>query len=683
MRSRLALVLVLVLAASSLGLEAALAQGGPLAPGAVSLYLSRSTGSLGGKQVELLLPVPPGAATSAVRNITGGAGWYALPGAPIDYQFGPNASGSAHVQIVGLAGLPVGVTVQNTITFELRRVTADGTESRIANTSAEVPVFIAPGAPVSNVTQVNWTTALNNATLAPGETVALNISGTSTVPLGGLVVLYDGTSHPSALNFALTPIPKGQLQLSANPASKEGAPGSSPVYAVTVANLADQPDTVKLNATGTPGDWQIRLSAFQATIQAHGSTIVLVTVTIPPATPDGTRHTTTFTAQSSLGGAPNTLPLTTTARTTTACTVGGQLDTDCDGATDFDERKYGSDPNLRTSTPDTTDSDGDGASNKAEIDAGCDPFDRNDVPLAQGGCGPPGQSGGGGGAGGATGGRPLGALGDAIAQALNVDSATGDLIALVLILLFLLILVLLIVLLLARYPVKIALVEPRAVTEPGRGADYTVELRSRTRRAQVVDLEVAELPQDWDARMNNPRVSLEPKGSQTVGVLIRPPENWPAPSKREFQVRARSRLKPRSFARAIAKLLIQPRPAGVALPVEEAVPEPAFEPRAAPVEPEGPVYVPPSPALAGPFRVRIGDVRHDPPQPEQGGEVNTTARIANDGTTRERVRVVLVVNGKVRDDVMSELEPGESAEAEFHWIAYLLRNEVKVIAERS
>jgi hypothetical protein len=198
-----------------------------------------------------------------------------------------------------------------------------------------------------------------------------------------------------------------------------------------------------------------------------------------------------------------------------------------------------------------------------------------------------------------------------------------------------------------------------------------------------VDLEVGDLPSDWEVRFNKPRLDLAPKATETVGLLVRPPGNWPAPSKREFLVRARSRLKPGKFAKAGARLLVQPAPAALAPPpVEQAVPEPAAFPEE---EPPGPPPPPPPPAVPGApqFRVRIGDVRHNPSVPERGSEVSTTARVHNEGPGPERLRVLQVVNGKVRDEVTTELQPGEGAEAEFHWVAYLARNEVKVVAERA
>jgi hypothetical protein len=435
-------------------------------------------------------------------------------------------------------------------------------------------------------------------------------------------------------------------------------------------------------------------------------------VRVPSTAQDGAKHTATVTATGASGAASTPLQFTTTVRATPVqngapctsagvptgcgCAVNGQTDSDCDGWTDVDEHKYGSNAFDRNSTPDTTDSDGDGYSNKAEVDAGCDPNNGNDVPLSGSGCGAPSAIGG---AGGAAGGL-FGPLSDALASSLGVSSQTADLVAGFLILIFLLILLLLIWLLLGGYPVKVTLVEPRATTEPGRAADYTVEVRSKLRKPQQVDLEVAGLPNDWDVRLNNPRLSLEPKASQTVGVLVRPPDNWPAPSKRDFQVRARSRLKPGKFAKSVAKLLVQPRAVVPEIPpAEDAVPEPAYEPAAPTYEPPGQAYVPPIPPppppparapapayvppASAPFRIGISGVRHAPEVPERGGEVTTTARLDNQGNRPERVRVLLVVNGKIRDEITADLAPGEGAEAEFHWVAYLARNEVKVVAERS
>jgi hypothetical protein len=223
--------------------------------------------------------------------------------------------------------------------------------------------------------------------------------------------------------------------------------------------------------------------------------------------------------------------------------------------------------------------------------------------------------------------------------------------------------------------------------------DYTVEVRSLRRQPQIVDLEIAELPGDWDARLSQPRVSLEPKQRQTIGLLVRPPDAWPAPSKREFIVRARSRLKPGKFARAIGRLSIQPRGEVAPPPSEEGVREPAAWPEEGPTPEavqeaaeagqEAFAPAPAPPRAGGPFRIAISDVKHTPEVPERGGEVTTTARVDNRGTAPERVRLVLVVNGKVRDEVTTELGPGEGAEAEFHWVAYLARNEVRVVAERA
>jgi hypothetical protein len=299
------------------------------------------------------------------------------------------------------------------------------------------------------------------------------------------------------------------------------------------------------------------------------------------------------------------------------------------------------------------------------------------VPISNGGE-PPIQGGGSSGV--------LAPISSPLASILGVNSATADLISAVLVLLFLLIILLLLWFLLlgGGYPVKVGFIEASAATEPGRSVDYSVELKSRLGKAQTVDLEISGLPSDWDVRFNQQRLTLQPKAVETAGLLVRPPDNWPSPSKREFQVRARSRLKPGKFAKAIGKLRIESGAVPEA-PAEQGVPEPAYEPLAFEPAVPAPAPVPPAPIRApqAGFQVSIGEVRHQPPAPERGGEVTTTARITNNGAQQERIRVVLVVNGKIRDDVRVELGPGEGAEAEFHWVAYLARNEVKVVAERS
>lgn len=658
---RLALLLVAALAATALGPAG---QGQP-APVAAQLYLSSLQATLPGVgTVETLTPNPPVKADDSVRNATTGAAWYLLPGTlpglAGEATVSGQVQGTVHLLLTPVSPLPLGVTLTNTVRVELRRVTANGTEERLGNTTQEFQLTLTP--PVSNSTAVNWTISPSNASLLAGESLALNVTATSQPPLGTLAVQYDSTARPSGFNITFQPLARGDILLSASTASRDVAPGASATYFVSVRNNADQQDTVRLNTTGSPSDWQVGVNPSSLALTPGSTGSVLVTVRAPPNASDGARHTATLTALSALG-ANQSLALTTTVRVQQVCMVAGQQDQDCDGFSDVDERRYSSRANDPTSTPDNTDTDGDGASNKAEVDAQTDPLDPDDFPGA-GDRAPPG------GAGGAS---PLAPLSDPIAEALGVDSSTADVIALGLILLFLLILLLLLFLLLGGYPVKLSLVEARAATEPGRSADYSVEVRSRTRKGQTVDLEVAELPEDWEARFNRPRLELPPKARETVGMLVRPPDNWPAPSKREFQVRARSRLKPAKFARAVAKLLIQPAPA-VQPPEEEGVPEQAWEPAPPPPEPV---------AGAAAFRVGIRDVRHDPPAPERGGEVTTKARIDNEGAAQERLRVVLVVNDKVRDEVRVELGPGEGAEAEFRWVAHLARNEVKVVAERA
>lgn len=641
------------------------------APVPVQLYLSSIPATFGTlSNVETLSSAPPTKADDSLRNLTGGAAWYAPPGSIAgttgEAGFDSGVAGSAFIQTTPVAPLPIGVTFQSTVTFGLFKLSANGTAVFLSNTTAEQQFT----SPLSNTTQVNFTMPRPSATLLPGEALFLNVSATATV--GSIAMQYDSAAHPSGLNFTLLPVARGNLQLSATTTSRDAAPGSSPTFVVSVRNLAPDQDAVRLNATGIPADYTVRVNPTQLTLAGGSSGSVLITVTVPASAADGARHTATVTAESGNGGTPQTLTLTTNVRVA----AGTPGDTDGDGTTDVDERRYSSDPNDRNSTPDNTDSDGDGVSNRAEVDAGTDPFDPNDFPGA--GTSPGGGFGGGSGS-------ALAPLSDPIAQALGVDSTTADILAILLILLFLLIILLLIWFLFLGYPVAVSLVEPRAATEPGRGADYAVEVKSRLGRSQQVDLEAAGLPGDWDVRFNKPQFTLDAKQSEVVGMLVRPPGGWPAPSKRDFEVRARSRLKPGKFAKAIAKLIINPRGAAVPeAPQEEALPEPA-EAWQAEREPVPVPYVVPVPSgEAGPaFKVSIHDVRHTPAVPERGAEVTTTARVDNSGTTQERLRVVLVVNGKVRDEVQVELAPGEGAEAEFHWVAYLARNEVKVVAERA
>lgn len=669
----LALLLVALLAFAALAPQV----GAQPAAAPVTFYLSSTPGSVGGiGSVETLSVAPPTKTDDSLRNLTGPASWYnaggtGLPGA---VNFTSSVEGTLHLLVTPISGLPLGFTVQNTVTVELRKVGLDGAEVVLGNTSVAIQTAFAPPL-AANSSAVAFSIAQPNQSLLAGEVLALNVSASSQ-GLGALAVQYDSVAHPSNFTVSLQRRATGSLQLSATTTSRDAAPGSSPTYVVTVRNLADTADTVSLSVAGVPAEWATRVTPSSLPLAAGSAGSVLVTVTVPAGTAEGARHTAALTATSINGATPPPLNLTTTVRAAS----GTPGDRDGDGSSDAEETRYSSNPNDRSSTPDNTDSDNDGVSNRAEVDAGTDPFDPDDFPGA-----PNGGSQGGTNPGGAS---ALGFLSGPIAQATGVDAATADLLAILLLLLFLIILALLIWFLFFGYPVTVALIEARAVTEPGRGADYAVEVRSKLGRSQQVDLEAAGLPSDWDVRFNKTHLTLEAKQVETVGMLVRPPAAWPAPSKREFQVRARSRVKPEKFAQAIARMLIQPRPVGlVDPPQEDAFPEAPAEAYAPPSdrEPVPVPYVVPVPAGGDvqPFRVTIRDVRHNPTVPERGAEVTTTSRVDNNGTRPETLRVVLVVNGKVRDEVRVDLGPGEGAEAEFRWVAYLARNEVKVVAERA
>ncbi|MCA1813715.1 MAG: hypothetical protein LC624_07165, partial [Halobacteriales archaeon] len=540
MRS-LAFLLVTLLALAALpSLPGAEAQGAsPLNPGATVLYLSSTQAVLpGAGNVETLITAPPAAdGTEATRPIDQGAGWYALPPATQEMALGDNVTGTIAVDVgplgnCGALPLPIcpalpGAQVNASITLELQKVSANGTATTVANQSQNVQISVNPILPPTNLT---WVLSPSNVTLAVGDTLAINMSASVLPPIAPIVVVYNSTAHPSSINVTLNSIVRGGLILTSSSLSKDVAPGGSAVYVVNVRNTAPaNTDVVGLSASGQPADWTVRLSSSSVSVPANSVSSVTVTVSAPSGAGDAQQHVATISARGT-SGATASLGLTTTARAGGA--PGGTADADRDGFTDVDEKRYGSSPTDPGSTPDSTDSDGDGASNKAEIDAACDPFNAQDAPLAGGGCGPAGSGGNGNLNQANT--SPLAFLSDPIASGLGVDSATADVIAAGLILLFLLILLLLLFLLLGGYPVKVTLAEARAVTEPGRAADYSVVVHNRLRAPQTVDLEVAQLPNDWDVRFAQPRLQLEGKASESVGLLVRPPDNWPAPSKREF-----------------------------------------------------------------------------------------------------------------------------------------------------
>lgn len=632
----------------------AAAQESPLVAGDVQLFLSSLQAPLPGfGAVELLVAQAPAKAEDSVRNVSGGVAWYALPAARDLLLAGPvNGTASfraAPFSVEPIGALPVGASIQSTVTFELRRALPDGREVRIAG--AQRQFNLAVGA---TAVDVAFAMDPGNGTLLAGEALALNVTATTTPDLATLQVLYDSTAHPGGMLLSLEAVTRGDLQLTTADPEKEAAPGGKATYAVNVRNLAQEADTVRVNVSGSPADWSVRASPGQLSVAPGSTGTVLVTVSVPGDAEEGDRHVATVTATSGLGGAAPSLNLTTTVR---APTCPG--DRDCDTWSDVDESRYSTDPLDPASTPDRSDSDGDGFTNKAEVDAGTDPLDPNDWPS---GAPPPRAMPG-------AGGGIFGGASDQVAQALGVDTAVADAIIAVALIVLALLVLLLLWLLFGGYPVKVRFAAPRGVAEPGRSVDYAVEVRSRRRRPQVVELEVPDLPEGWEARFNRPRVHLDPRAREVVGLLVRAPPAWPAPTERRLEVRARSRLKPRRFARAAAKLLLQPR-VGVAEapPLEEGLPEAERPART---------------IAAAPFRVSVRNLRHEPPQPERGAEVSTTATLANEGGEPERVRVLLVVNGKVRDEVTTELAPGESAEAHFRWVAHAARNEVKVVAQRA
>jgi thrombospondin type 3 repeat protein len=689
MRVRSALVLAALLATVALAPLAAPA-GIPANGGAATLYFRSLQAPLPGLgAVETLSDEVPVNTNNTIREVTDGAAWFAVPGASREFSVGGSVAGATAFQVEASAVPLLGVTFDNTVTFSLLKVATNGSALEVGNATQNFQAtvgggILGPSVPVSAAVPVSFDIATTNLTLLPGETLGINITGTSQVPAGPgsgvptsgvtgtLQMLYDSTLQPGALNLTLTPILRGQIQASSSTLAREGAPGCAncPTYTVTVRNVANEADTAQFNVTGAPADWRVTLTPASMPLSAGASGSLLVTVAVPQGAADGTRHTTTLVVTSANGAPAQTLTLTTTARAgATQPGPGGATDTDGDGWSDVDEVKYSSNPRDRLATPVNTDSDGDGYDNRDEVDGGTDPFDARSFP----------GSGNGGGNSAASAGL-FGPLSDQVAQALGTDRATADLAVVGLILLFIIILLLL-YLLLRGYPVKVSLVQARATTSPGQAVDYTVELRSLRRQPQVVDLEVGELPQDWDARLSQPRVNLDPKGIHSVGLLVRPPVGWPAPSKRDFVVRARSRLKPSKAAKASGKLAIQPGGPPPEPPGEVGVREPAAFPQDAPAA----AYAPPpaSARAGGPFRIAISQVKHAPEVPERGGEVTTVARVDNQGSNPERVRLLLVVNGKVRDEVNADLGPGEGAEAEFHWVAHLARNEVRVVAERA
>lgn len=123
---------------------------------------------------------------------------------------------------------------------------------------------------------------------------------------------------------------------------------------------------------------------------------------------------------------------------------------------------------------------------------------------------------------------------------------------------------------------------------------------------------------------------------------------------------------------------VRPR---IAEPGTEA-PEPLGPPtRPATVEdadgPEPP-QAPPTPLAAGTPQVRLADVRHDPPTPVPGQQVETAARLRNDGDGDTRLRVVLMVAGEPVGEQRLALGARSEATVTFPWTAQSGDNRVRV-----
>jgi hypothetical protein len=86
----------------------------------------------------------------------------------------------------------------------------------------------------------------------------------------------------------------------------------------------------------------------------------------------------------------------------------------------------------------------------------------------------------------------------------------------------------------------------------------------------------------------------------------------------------------------------------------------------------------PRTSYTGGSHIRLAEVKHEPPDPRAGATVSTTATVHNDGGDLVRLRVALLVEGRLTVEERIELAPGGHRAVTLPWKAGPGRNQVKV-----
>lgn len=498
-------------------------------------------------------------------------------------------------------------------------------------------------------------------------------------------LIYDSEQHPSYINFTYETATVAKVKLIAAERDLVVEPGHSVNFSMTLQNLGDLQDTINItNSTLLPG-WDVIITPFRFRMEGNASANFTVEVVAPPNPPAGQTQAVAIYAVSARG-ATDVADLLARVSTGQGPPVG---ETCPDGS-------------LRPSVGDCPAGNNETGNNTGGNDGPDGQFAQPFNPL-----------------------RPVADSFRSMFASVPTLRDNADALSMVFLLLLLLIILVIVLGSLSTRPkILLKLKAARLMVEPGKARLLDIVVTNKGRLPEYVQLGLEPLPSAWAASLARTEFTLDPRETVTLGLLLKPPQDWPAPSRKTVEVVLRSKRRPK-YERSVTAKVIVVRKGKAARPAKEKRVRPVREKgRQGPKEPiarpgpkedvfslsaemgedeslpEGELPDLPTPAErpliekelesglpsgaipgapSGFEDVHILEVKNEPEEVVRGEIVTTTITLEN--TSKKDaggIAVRLIVNEKLRDQKVLAIRGERRMTVTFKWEAYLANNSVRV-----